>query len=180
MTASEHKTAAHKQFFTQYDRYLDLHRERDWLGRPEVASMVRENLYHHHGEKYYLLAFCIMVTHVHVLLQPSEPLEFDPDAPVSDELPDEHSPLAQIMHSLKSYTAHEANKLLGRSGQFWQHESYDHWVREDEEFGRIVDYIAGNPVSAGLVDEPQEWPWSSAHDRFLIDGGRTGLITYPR
>ena len=141
--------------------------------------MVRENLYHHHEQKYYLLAFCIMFTHVHVLLQPLDAAVLGEDGFLSDELPDERSPLSVIMHSLKSYTAHEANKLLGRTGQFWQHESYDHWVRDDVELGRIVDYIVGNPVSAGHACEPQDWFWSSAHDRFLSDGRKIGLVNYP-
>ena len=55
------------------------------------------------------------------------------------------------MHSLKSYTANEANKLLRRTGQFWQHESYDHWVRDEDEMERIVAYINANAVKAGLA-----------------------------
>src|SRR5207247_9218850 len=72
-------------------------------------------------------------------------------AVTEDELPDARSPLASIMHSLKSYTASKINAILKRSGQFWQHESYDHWVRDDDELARIVEYIAWNPVKAKLV-----------------------------
>jgi putative DNA methylase len=56
----------------------------------------------------------------------------------------------------------EANLLLGRTGAFWQHESYDHWVRNEREFNRIVAYIEENPVSAGLAAAVEDWPWSSA------------------
>ena len=94
----------------------------------------------------------------------------------ADEKADTGSPLASIMHSLKSYTAHEANKILGRSGQFWLHESYDHWVRDHEELERIVEYIAYNPVKANLVTKPQEWFFCSAHDRFLKDGSLAGYL----
>jgi putative transposase len=45
---------------------------------------------------------------------------------------------------------------------FWQDESYDHWVRSERERNSIIRYIHFNPVSAGLVAEPEEWPWSSA------------------
>jgi putative DNA methylase len=95
---------------------------------------------------------------------------------LSDEVPDGLSPLASIMHSLKSYTAHKANELLGRSGQFWQQESYDHWVRDEDELERIVDYIAWNPVKAKLVSQPHEWYFSSAHDRFLADGSLAAYL----
>ena len=95
-----------------------------------------------------------------------------------DGLRDGQSPLARIMHSLKGYTAGEANKVLKRSGQLWQHESYDHWVRDDEELERIVDYIAHNPVKAKLVEEPHQWFFSSTHDRFLHDGSKSGWLGF--
>jgi putative transposase len=65
--------------------------------------------------------------------------------------------------ALKRFTARSANKILGLTGQpFWQDESYDHLVREDTEFDRIVRYIENNPVKAGLVTQPDVFPWSSA------------------
>ncbi|MGH9754478.1 MAG: transposase [Blastocatellia bacterium] len=72
----------------------------------------------------------------------------------------EEPPLDVIMHSLKSWTANQANEALGRQGQFWQHESYDHVIRDDGEFDRIVNYVLNNPVKAGLVKEWKEWRWS--------------------
>jgi REP element-mobilizing transposase RayT len=69
------------------------------------------------------------------------------------------------MHSVKSYTANSCNKLLGQSGRFWQQESYDHCVRDEEELARIFDYIELNPVKAGLCRVPAEWRYSSAYER---------------
>jgi len=64
---------------------------------------------------------------------------------------------------LKGYTARQANRMLGRTGEaFWQPESYDHWVRSEQEWGRIVRYIENNPVGAGLASRPEAYPWSSA------------------
>jgi len=80
------------------------------------------------------------------------------------------------MHSLKSYTANEGNKILGRSGSFWQRESYDHWVRDEDELERIVNYIRNNPVAAGLTDHAHEWRWSSCYDRFQQDGDISGWL----
>ncbi|HEX8847496.1 MAG TPA: hypothetical protein VF791_22830, partial [Pyrinomonadaceae bacterium] len=65
--------------------------------------------------------------------------------------------------TIKGFTAREANKLLNLTGQpFWQDESYDRWVRDETELKRIIRYIEHNPVSAGLVAKPEDWPWSSA------------------
>ena len=84
------------------------------------------------------------------------------------------------MHSLKSYTAHEINKILGRTGTFWQSESYDHWIRDEDELERVVDYICANPVQAGLVRQPQDWHFSSCHDRFLMDGEISAWLRWDR
>ena len=92
------------------------------------------------------------------------------------ERDDAKSPLSSIMHSLKGFTAHEANKLLRRSGAFWQHESYDHWVRDEDELERIVDYTNGNPVGAKLAPRAHDWSWGSAHDRYLTDGDNSGWL----
>jgi REP element-mobilizing transposase RayT len=70
------------------------------------------------------------------------------------------------MRSIKSFSARRANEILGRTGEpFWQDEYYDHWVRDPTEFGKIADYIEFNPVAAKLVEQFEDWPWSSAHER---------------
>ena len=89
-------------------------------------------------------SFVVMPNHVHILVLP-------------------RVPLATLTRRLKGYTARQANRILGRTGDaFWQTESYDHWVRSEQEWGRIVRYIESNPVGAGLVTRPEDHPWSSA------------------
>ena len=113
---------------------------------PEVARVVAEAVVYHDVElrSYDLHAFVVMPNHVHLLVDPLQPM-------------------AKVMQSLKGYTARQANRLLGRTGQpFWQKESYDHWVRDAAEFAKITHYVEHNPVKAGLVSTPEEWPWSSA------------------
>ncbi|NOT64015.1 MAG: hypothetical protein HOP19_27695 [Acidobacteria bacterium] len=68
--------------------------------------------------------------------------------------------LASIMGALKGWTARRCNEALNRSGQFWQHESYDHIIRKPGEWARVVNYVINNPVKAGLVTDWQDWPWS--------------------
>ncbi len=93
---------------------------------------------------YELGPFVLMANHVHVLLLP-------------------HVPAPRLMKSLKGATAREANRLLGLTGQpFWQAESYDHWVRNEDEFARIARYTENNPVKAGIVSRAEDYPWSSA------------------
>ena len=185
------KENAHKQFFAAYDKYLDQSLCVRWLEEPAVAEIVVENLYHHHQVKYQLLEYAVMPNHVHVLILPIESNaggagnltdassvghvadaasvgsttgECDSDF-FSDETTDSKSPLSTIMHSLKSYTANEANKILERDGAFWQRESYDHWVRDVAELSRIAEYISHNPVAAKIVKNAWDWPYCSAYDR---------------
>jgi hypothetical protein len=72
--------------------------------------------------------------------------------------------LASIMHSLKRNTSRRANQILNRSGQFWEHESFDHYIRNQSEFNRIIKYALENPVKAGLVKSWREWPWNYVRD----------------
>ncbi|MEO5958988.1 MAG: transposase [Opitutaceae bacterium] len=100
---------------------------------------------HFSGSRYTLHAWCVMPNHVHAVLRPTAPHTLD-----------------AILRSWKSYTAHEANHLLDRSGPFWQRESYDHWIRDDADLAHCCRYTEENPVKAGLSRTPGEWPWSSA------------------
>jgi REP element-mobilizing transposase RayT len=135
--------------FVWMDRYLDSTRTGPmYLAQEPVARVVAAAL--HRGEllgHYHLAAYAILSNHVHLLLLPKM-------AP------------SRLLQSLKGAAAREANRILGRTGEsFWQAESYDHWVRDDGEWKRIVTYIEENPVKAGLVQRAEDYPWSSAFQR---------------
>jgi REP element-mobilizing transposase RayT len=70
--------------------------------------------------------------------------------------------LKELLHSLKSYTAHEANKILARQGKFWIDDYFDRYIRNEKHFYKTVEYIENNPVKAGLCQKPSDWPFSSA------------------
>jgi hypothetical protein len=73
--------------------------------------------------------------------------------------------LDEIEHCIESYTANEANKLLGRRGQFWAIECFDRYIRDWRHFKAVVKYIENNPVKAKLCRTPEEWEFSSAFER---------------
>jgi len=56
--------------------------------------------------------------------------------------------------------------VLGRRGAFWQHENYDHVVRDKAELSRIITYVLENPVKAELVGPHDQWEWS--YSRFQV------------
>jgi putative transposase len=77
------------------------------------------------------------------------------------------------MKSLKGASAREANRVLGRTGEsFWQKESYDRWARSPSEFEKFRMCIEANPVKAGLVRNPQDYPRSGAGVETSLDAAR--------
>jgi REP element-mobilizing transposase RayT len=120
-----------------------------WLSKLEIASLVAGALNHFAGQRYELRAWVVMPNHVHSVVWPM------PGYALSD-----------ILHSWKSFTSGEANRVLHRTGEvFWQAESFDHWIRDDEERARLVTYVENNPVKAGFYRRPEDWKWSSASRR---------------
>jgi putative transposase len=142
---------AQRHAFGRFDAALDrADRGPTWLKQPAIAKIAVESLHFLNGDLYDLDHFSVMSNHVHITFTPLR----DKDG--------KYIGLQRIMHAFKRYTAREANKILQREGQFWQHESYDHVVRDEAELDRIRQYVLNNPVKAGLVDEPQVWPYSWA------------------
>jgi len=143
------RESAHQAWFVQYDDYLDkaLHGN-IYLKHEQVADLIAESIRFRDGNVYDLISYCIMLNHVHLVCKPLEKFEGT------------YFGLTEILHSLKRHTAREANKILQRSGTFWQDESYDHFIRDDAELDRVVKYVLYNPVKAGLVKEQAEWKWS--------------------
>ena len=109
-----------------------------------------------------------MPNHVHSVLKPL-PIGENPrrDLTLPDANSVEYHSLAAIMQSRKGYTAFNANQVLKRSGEFWAHESYDHWIRNVDEWQRIVAYVLNNPVKAGYVKHWQDWKWSYRREASL-------------
>lgn len=130
------------------EKYLDNGYGECHLRKREIAEMVRDSLHFHDNKKYWLKSWVIMPNHMHFLLQQMPGIE-----------------LEEITHAIKSYTAHEANKMLGRKGEFWQHETFDRFIRDAKHFSDVVRYIERNPVKAGLCSAVYEWEFSSAWGR---------------
>jgi putative transposase len=139
----------HQRYFDQIDAVLERAQAGPrWLQLPAIADLVATAIHFRDSSVYDLLAFCVMPNHVHLLVYVER----------SD------ASLYRILQSLKSYTAIESNSLLGRSGPFWQHESYDHVIRDSPELYRTIWYILENPVKAGLCTDWRDWKWSYVKD----------------
>ena len=114
---------------------------------PEARSIVLDNLTHWSGNRYDLWQAVVMPDHVHVLLSP---LPKDGEAFWS---------LSEIIHTAKSYTANEINRLMDRSGSLWQEERFDHIVRNPASFEEKWCYIRHNPLRRGLAKKAEDYLW---------------------
>ena len=155
-----------RQWFRKFEKTLDDAQSGPvWLKDDRIAKEIAESLHYRDGKVYCLDAYCIMSNHVHAVFTPLAMQSSRTDLVNSAEDTTQrkslhYNPLSSIMQSLKGYTARKANCLLGRSGAFWQQESYDHVVRDTSEWQRIITYVLNNPVKAGLVDRWEKWQWS--------------------
>ncbi len=126
-------------------RLLRKHRDRRWhdhldtchgeclLRQSSVAAEVAKSILHFDGQRYDVERFVIMPNHVHVLIQIKK--GFD---------------LRKQFREIQRYSARQINKLLGRSGELWQGEPFDHVVRSGEQFQYLQRYILDNPKKAKL------------------------------
>ena len=129
------------------DKYLDAGHGDCWLKQPEMARLVAEAVQFHAGQRFDLHAWVVMPNHVHAVLRPRPQVT-----------------LSQILKSWKGFTGCEANRVLNRKGNsFWQVESYDHLIRDDEDLHRCCQYTTMNPVQARLCEHAEDWRWSSAY-----------------
>lgn len=91
-----------------------------------------------------IISYCLMTNHIHLLLVPKRE--------------DSIRWIMQITH--KRY-AEYINSLHQWSGHLWQQRFYS-CVVDEYYFWPTIHYIERNPVKAGMVSHPADYPWSSA------------------
>ena len=118
------------------------------MSDPQIADLVQDALLFFDSERYSVFAWCVMSNHVHIVVRQHEGW-----------------PLARVVHSWKSFTANEINRILRRTGAVWHREYFDRFMRNDDELASVIQYVELNPVRAELVERPEDWRWSSARLR---------------
>ncbi|MBX3180723.1 MAG: transposase [Candidatus Hydrogenedentes bacterium] len=121
-------------FYQRFEKWLDAGDGSRILADKRAGELVASALHHFDGERYILDSYTIMPNHVHVLVR-----AYDAED------------LSKHLHTWKSFTAHELNKLLHRSGTVWQGESFDHIVRSAPHLEHFRKYIEENPRKAGIA-----------------------------
>ena len=119
-----------------------------WLADPRIANLIEHAFLFFDGERYRLHAWVVMPNHVHVVITPLANFS-----------------LTGIVSSWKSFTAKQANVMLGRGGVFWQEDYFDRFIRDERHFAAAIHYAEENPVVAGLCSSAEDWEFSSARRR---------------
>ena len=112
-------------------------RRRNQLAREEIAPPLFDTV-HHRQEKFvwWPYLFLLMPDHLHALLS----------------FPPSGKPLRLVVSKWKEWTA----KQLGLE---WQDDFFEHRLRREESRREKADYILANPVRAGLISRPEDWPF---------------------
>jgi len=126
---------------------------------PEERGIVAAEFQSREGQRYDLHAYVVMNDHIHVLVEPLGALT-----------------LERIVHSWKSFTAHQLQRTCRRHGQLWQDEYFDRWVRDEKEYTQKLRYIIGNPWNRWPELREYPWVWS----RRLNSGGDRNRNWYAR
>ena len=131
--------------FEAFDRLLDgMSSGPLYLRMPEIAEIVAAEILRLEG--ILVSAWVIMPNHVHLLAKADDCADW-----------------VRVLKLIKGRSARAANLVLGRTGQpFWQEESFDRWLRDEDEFAKVRRYIERNPVTSGLAGSPEQFRWSSA------------------
>ena len=127
------------------ERYLDAGHGACWLRDPSVAESVVRTFRFRDGQAYRLHAWVVMPNHVHLLAQLIAP----------------HTLSAEVK-AWKAVTAREVNHRFGRTGSVWQRDYWERYIRDENHYRSVVEYIHQNPVKAGLAKQANDWPWSSS------------------
>jgi REP element-mobilizing transposase RayT len=117
------------RFVRRFHRQLDAGHGECLLADPQCRTIVEVALGQFDGSRYALDEYVVAANHVHVLVTPFP-----------------NKQLSAILQSWKSFTAKAINRMYGRSGRFWQKESFDHMLRNQDQLESVRDYIRAHPA----------------------------------
>lgn len=98
-------------------------------------------------------AFCLMTNHVHLIIDPA----------------DKPENLGKLMKRIGGRQTRYVNRLEGRRGTLWEGRFRSSPIDRDSYLLACCRYVELNPVVAGMIDDPADYPWSSCRSK--LDGG---------
>ncbi len=124
------------KFVSKIDNWLDSNYGKCLLNYPQNRKIVEDALLFFDGERYNLKAFVVMPNHVHLLMQMKKGFNIE-----------------SVMRSLKSFTAKKINKVMNRTGRFWQSEYFDRIIRSEDHYKYVLKYIIANDRNLAKIKD---------------------------
>jgi REP-associated tyrosine transposase len=119
----------------------------------EISEIVIATLMHYRDRGEYLLhEFVLMPDHLHVLVTPRT-----------------NNSLEKVMQFVKGGSSFRIHQQRGQKMQIWHAGFHDWTIRDAADWDSKAQYIRLNPVKAGLVERPEDWPYSSANGKLPLD-----------
>jgi putative transposase len=118
------------------------------LCKPETIQLLRESFrYAMQKHPFKIVGIVILPDHFHCIL----------------ELPMNSDNFSLCLGLFKWYFSIHFRSVSNkrREKSIWQKRFWEHYIRDEEELGRCLDYIYYNPVKHGYVKNPMDWPYSS-------------------
>jgi len=124
---------------------------------PKARTIALDSLRYFHNKRYELFAACVMPDHVHFLIQPWPKENADAGNVIFWSL-------KELLHSIKSYSAHAINKTERERGGVWEKERFDRYIRSQPDLIEKFEYILRNPWDSGVAKPGEDYPWVWAQD----------------
>lgn len=142
-----------KRIFIKYDQLLHnaASAGRIDLTQPNIAKINEDKLHEPDGKDYFLICYCIMPNHIHLVFR----------------LLEGNRGISRIMKTIKGVSSRETNKILNTLGSIWQEESFDRLVRDDLELYNVINYVINNPVEAHLVNDWKDWKYTYINKLYI-------------
>src|SRR6266513_222121 len=150
---------------TRYSRRRLPHFERPWAKylvtfgtrnrrqlTPAARTVTLNAIRHFHQNRYELYAACVMPDHVHILFEPAVKADAAEGEPLFWSL-------SELLHSVKSFTAHEINKESRSGDDVWEKEWHDRMIRSEADLKEKFNYVTRNPWDANIVHSNEDYPW---------------------
>jgi RecG-like helicase/REP element-mobilizing transposase RayT len=125
----------------------------------KARDIMLESILRWKDSRYELYAACVMPDHVHLLIEPMIEHAGNSRSPIFFSL-------SKILHSIKSFTATQINKIERTKDPVWETESFDRMIRSESDLREKYLYITRNPWDSGVVERGKDYRWVWYHGSY--------------